>query len=57
LTVAATESAKKAVVKKKVKGRGGMDGHVLGEADYVTLAMGGRRRAREEAKKLPMDED
>jgi hypothetical protein len=54
-------STKKAAVitKAKVKGRGGMDGHVLGNADYLTLAMGGRRKAKQEAGKLPvsMDED
>jgi len=30
-------------------------GHVLGGADYVDILMGGRRRAREEAQKLPRD--
>lgn len=33
------------------------EGPVLGGADYVTLMMGGRRKAREEAIKLPEDED
>ncbi|KAF8706666.1 hypothetical protein RHS03_04512, partial [Rhizoctonia solani] len=33
------------------------EGHVLGGADYVTLMMGGRAKAREEALKLPVDED
>jgi hypothetical protein len=33
------------------KGPGGL----LGGADYVALMMGGRRKAREEAKKLPKD--
>ncbi|KAH6912676.1 hypothetical protein BKA70DRAFT_1422248 [Coprinopsis sp. MPI-PUGE-AT-0042] len=33
------------------------DGHVLGGADYVSLMMGGRRKAREEAAKLPPPED
>jgi hypothetical protein len=31
--------------------------HVLGGADYVTLMMGGRRKAREEAMKLPHEEE
>jgi hypothetical protein len=30
---------------------------VLGGADYVSLLMGGRRKAKEEAEKLPQDED
>ncbi|KAJ8593808.1 hypothetical protein M405DRAFT_858613 [Rhizopogon salebrosus TDB-379] len=29
--------------------------HVLGGADYVTLLMGGRKKAAEEASKLPKD--
>ncbi|KAG2151336.1 hypothetical protein DEU56DRAFT_777363 [Suillus clintonianus] len=29
--------------------------HVLGGADYVTLLMGGRKKAAEEALKLPKD--
>ncbi|KAI0769824.1 hypothetical protein C8Q74DRAFT_1369083 [Fomes fomentarius] len=33
------------------------DGPVLGGADYVTLMLGGRRRAAEEAAKLPKDPD
>ncbi|CAE6411748.1 unnamed protein product [Rhizoctonia solani] len=33
------------------------EGHVLGGADYVTLMMGGRAKAREEALKLPVDDD
>ena len=31
------------------------EGHVLGGADYVSLMMGSRKQAREEAKKLPKD--
>ncbi|KAJ7600935.1 hypothetical protein C8J56DRAFT_21958 [Mycena floridula] len=31
------------------------DGPVLGGADYVSLMMGSRKRAREEALKLPVD--
>jgi len=29
---------------------------VLGGADYVSLLMGGRRKAKEEAQKLPKDD-
>jgi hypothetical protein len=36
---------------------GSSDGHVLGGADYVDLHMGSRRRAREEAAKLPQSQD
>ncbi|CAE6509224.1 unnamed protein product [Rhizoctonia solani] len=35
----------------------GWEGHVLGGADYVTLMMGGRAKAKEEALKLPVDDD
>lgn len=31
------------------------EGHVLGGADFVSLMMGSRKQAREEAKKLPKD--
>ncbi|EIM86121.1 uncharacterized protein STEHIDRAFT_111654 [Stereum hirsutum FP-91666 SS1] len=41
---------------KRKPGDGG-EGHILGGADYVTLMMGSRRKAREEAKKLPRDEE
>ena len=58
----AVELAKKrADLRSKVKNKGkseakGSDGgYVLGGADYVTLMMGGRRRAAEEALKLPKD--
>ncbi|KIJ62616.1 hypothetical protein HYDPIDRAFT_114274 [Hydnomerulius pinastri MD-312] len=55
------QSAKRrADLKAKVKAKPGAktaDGeHVLGGADYVTLLMGGRRRAAEEALKLPREE-
>ena len=30
---------------------------MLGGADYVSLLLGGRRKAQEEAEKLPRDED
>ncbi|KAF8630908.1 hypothetical protein AX17_005266 [Amanita inopinata Kibby_2008] len=33
------------------------EGGVLGGADYVTLLMGGRRKARKEAEKLPRDDE
>ncbi|KAL0960982.1 hypothetical protein HGRIS_005979 [Hohenbuehelia grisea] len=50
---------KKATLKDKTKSKpsktGSSDG-VLGGADYVSLLMGGRRKAREEAEKLPRDE-
>lgn len=42
-------------VKKRKPGDGG-EGHILGGADYLTLMMGSRRKAKEEAMKLPMDE-
>ena len=42
----------KASVTKRAPGQ---EGHVLGGADYVELMMGSRRKAREEAKKLPVD--
>lgn len=49
---------KKASRKSKLgKGKGGKsEGPILGGADYVTLMMGGRRKAEEEAKKLPRDD-
>lgn len=49
---------KKASRKSKLgKGKGGKsEGPVLGGADYVTLMLGGRRKAEEEAKKLPRDD-
>ncbi|PFH53368.1 hypothetical protein AMATHDRAFT_137999 [Amanita thiersii Skay4041] len=34
-----------------------LDGGLLGGADYVALLMGGRRKAQEEAQKLPHDEE
>jgi len=52
---AAKEKAgRKDKLKTKTAGKG-EDG-VLGGADYVSLMMGGRRKAREEARKLPNDE-
>lgn len=49
---------KKASRKSKLgKGkRGKIEGPILGGADYVTLMLGGRRKAEEEAKKLPRDD-
>ncbi|KAH0832097.1 hypothetical protein J3R83DRAFT_13006 [Lanmaoa asiatica] len=51
------QSAKKrAGLKSKAKAKSGTKGtqgdHVLGGADYVTLLLGGRRKAAEEALKL-----
>lgn len=40
---------------KKTKVLANSERGVLGEADYVSLMMGGRRKAREEARKLPQD--
>ncbi|KAH8085406.1 hypothetical protein BXZ70DRAFT_1011851 [Cristinia sonorae] len=55
---APSDQKKKASLKAKTKLRKpGSEGHVLGGADYVELMMGGRRKAREEAAKLPRDED
>jgi hypothetical protein len=46
-----------ALKKRAVKIRKpGSEGPVLGGADYLTIAMGGRKRAREEARRLPVDE-
>ncbi|KAF7422685.1 hypothetical protein PC9H_010841 [Pleurotus ostreatus] len=55
-------SKKKATLKdrkvnKAKSGNGGGASGVLGGADYVTLLMGGRRKAMEEAQKLPQSED
>ncbi|KAF8634164.1 hypothetical protein AX15_001032 [Amanita polypyramis BW_CC] len=43
--------------KSKSSASGQREGGVLGGADYVSLLMGGRRKAREEAGKLPQDDD
>lgn len=40
-------------VKNRAGGLGGLGGPVLGGADYVSLMMGGRRKARDEAERLP----
>ncbi|KAK7048555.1 hypothetical protein R3P38DRAFT_2764509 [Favolaschia claudopus] len=47
---------KKAGLKKKAASRTSDGGHVLGGADYVTLMMGGRKKARAEAAKLPQND-
>ncbi|KAF9452905.1 hypothetical protein P691DRAFT_659783 [Macrolepiota fuliginosa MF-IS2] len=54
-----SNAQKKAARKNKaVNAKGGKhEGPVLGDADYVTLMMGGRRKARVEAAKLPQDDD
>ena len=56
---APAQQKKKAGLKAKAAARrkGDTEGHVLGGADYVELLMGSRRRAREEAAKLPKDPD
>ncbi|KAB5589456.1 hypothetical protein CTheo_7110 [Ceratobasidium theobromae] len=41
---------------KSQSSSGGEDGYVLGGADYVTLMLGGRAKAKEEARKLPADD-
>ncbi|QRV95870.1 hypothetical protein RhiJN_23888 [Ceratobasidium sp. AG-Ba] len=51
--------SKKKADKSKLKSKRppkGEDGYVLGDADYVTLMMGGRAKARQEALKLPPPE-
>jgi hypothetical protein len=49
---------KKVVAQAKSAKKPRADGeHVLGGADYVTLMMGSRRRAEEEAERLPPSED
>jgi len=53
------EQKKRAGLKAKAasarRRKDGAEGPVLGGADYVDLMLGGRRRAMEEAAKLPMD--
>jgi len=45
-------------MKQKAASKGGSsDGPVLGGADYVTLLTGGRRKAKEEATKLPANQE
>jgi len=52
------QAAKKRVglKEKTAKEKGPKNNRVLGGADYVTLLMGGRRKADEEAKKLPQND-
>ncbi|KAF5389284.1 hypothetical protein D9757_003406 [Collybiopsis confluens] len=56
----AETSKKKAILKEKTKQLSARSTrkegeHVLAGADYVTLLMGGRKKAREEAVKLPRE--
>ncbi|KAH7325218.1 hypothetical protein B0J17DRAFT_237405 [Rhizoctonia solani] len=53
LTKAKADKARKLKSKPSMSNE---EGHVLGGADYVTLMMGGRAKAREEALKLPVDD-
>ncbi|KAG7443122.1 uncharacterized protein BT62DRAFT_935459 [Guyanagaster necrorhizus] len=46
---------KRASLKSKAVDRGGTNESLLGGADYVSLMMGGRKKARQEAQKLPKD--
>ncbi|KAF8551703.1 hypothetical protein OG21DRAFT_1370268, partial [Imleria badia] len=48
--VPAVQSAKK---RTGLKSKAKAGEHVLGGADYVTLLLGGRRKAADEATKLP----
>lgn len=53
----AQAAKKKASLKGKAKRTSSeKEGGVLGDADYVSLMMGGRRKAKEEAKKLPQED-
>ncbi|KAJ7643951.1 hypothetical protein FB45DRAFT_896503 [Roridomyces roridus] len=53
----AQNSRKKAGLKQKATPKGSeSQGHVLGGADYVSLMMGGRKRAKAEAAKLPQEQ-
>ncbi|KIK01878.1 hypothetical protein K443DRAFT_97802 [Laccaria amethystina LaAM-08-1] len=52
----AQTAKKRATLKEKGKRPSQrQDGPVLGGADYVSLMMGGRRKASEEARKLPQN--
>ncbi|CCM03333.1 uncharacterized protein FIBRA_05462 [Fibroporia radiculosa] len=57
-TSAAQEQKKRAGLKAKVgkRRKDDAEGPVLGGADYVDLMLGGRRKAMEEATKLPRDD-
>lgn len=55
---AVQEQKKRANLKAKaIKPRKDAQGPVLGGADYVELMLGSRRKAMEEAAKLPQDEE
>ncbi|EMD40060.1 hypothetical protein CERSUDRAFT_132849 [Gelatoporia subvermispora B] len=55
---APAEQKKRANLKAKAgKARKDAEGRVLGGADYVELMFGSRRKALEEAAKLPRDEE
>ncbi|THH19075.1 hypothetical protein EW146_g2020 [Bondarzewia mesenterica] len=56
-TATITAAKRKAGLKDKTgKRKPGLEGNVLGGADYVDLMMGGRQKARREAAKLPQDD-
>lgn len=50
------EQKKKANLKSKATKRKEGDGPILGGADYVSLMMGSRKKARQEAAKLPKED-
>lgn len=56
----AQNAKKRADLRAKAKNMssasGQKEGGVLGDADYVSLLMGGRRKAKGEAEKLPQDD-
>ncbi|KAJ7147159.1 hypothetical protein C8R43DRAFT_1129932 [Mycena crocata] len=56
----AQSAKKKAGLKQKAANKGNAgesaNAHVLGGADYVSLMMGSRKKAREEAAKLPRNQ-
>ncbi|KAF8599194.1 hypothetical protein BDV93DRAFT_315633 [Ceratobasidium sp. AG-I] len=57
-TAKASETKTKAEKLRDMKAKSKLhrEGHVLGGADYVTLMMGGRAKARQEAEKLPIED-
>ncbi|KAK7690260.1 hypothetical protein QCA50_006915 [Cerrena zonata] len=56
VVTAPQEQKKKANLKSKATKRKEGDGPVLGGADYVSLMMGSRKKARQEAAKLPKED-
>ncbi|KAF7314555.1 hypothetical protein MKEN_00928800 [Mycena kentingensis (nom. inval.)] len=52
---AQAQAAKKKASHKQKRKNTGTSGPILGGADYLTIMSGSRRRAREEAAKLPPD--